>query len=439
MKLFKEDDIEIAEEVETPEGLDPVLDEQWKNWSANINLSEIPDITDEELRDLVIADLQDVSKMTVEEYTLFQKWLEIHEKYPTHEVSTLFGSDVQMVNPEDKILIDEMKNNIWRPTKPDDYLDLEPIMVYTKEAKLSEKWNCMRTFTSTMKNNSNIGRNLNYFVMDNKSGKYLGVICISSDFLDLTPRDNYIGWEREKKTQGRMINYTAIGSTIVPLQPLGYNYVGGKLLALMCLTDEVQNQWKKQYGDVLVGVTTTSLYGKQKAGGLSQYDNLKHWKKMGFSSGSVSYETKKPTVRHMLRWLMKNHTRKYFEWYVAKKPSGQPYKRDHKNRSYTFVYSKLGIPKELIRSEHQRGIYFSPLYDNTTDFLCNRIDESKLVKSFDTSYEALTKLWKEKYASKRIRSLTEQNRVSSETLFYDDMIFLDWESTREKYLPQVGR
>ena len=186
-------------------------------------------------------------------------------------------------------------------------------------------------------------------------------------------------------------------------------------------------------------MTTTSLYGKQKAGGLSQYDNLKHWKKMGFSSGSVSYETKKPTVRHMLRWLMKNHTRKYFEWYVAKKPSGQPYKRDHKNRSYTFVYSKLGIPKELIRSEHQRGIYFSPLYDNTTDFLCNRIDESKLVKSFDTSYEALTKLWKEKYASKRIRSLTEQNRVSSETLFYDDMIFLDWESTREKYLPQVGR
>lgn len=439
MKLFKENEIEAVEEMETPDGLDPVLDEQWKQWSANINLSEIPDITDDELRDLVIADLQDVSKMTVEEYTLFQKWLEIHEKYPTHEVSTIFGSDIQMVNPEDKAFIAEIKNNIWIPKKADDYLDLEPIMIYTKEAKLSERWNTIRTFTSTMKNNSNIGRNLNYIVQDNKSGKYLGVICISSDFLDLTPRDNFIGWEREKKTQGRMINYTAIGSTIVPLQPLGYNYVGGKLLALMCLTDEVQQQWKKQYGDTLVGVTTTSLYGKQKAGGLSQYDNLKHWKKMGFSSGSVSYETKKPTVKHMLRWLMKNHTRKYFEWYVAKKPSGQPYKRDHKNRSYTFVYSKLGIPKELIRSEHQRGIYFSPLYDNTNDFLCNRITEDKLVKSFDTSYAALTNLWKEKYASKRIRSLTEQGRVSSETLFYDDLIFLSWEETKAKYLPQVGR
>jgi hypothetical protein len=110
-----------------------------------------------------------------------------------------------------------------------------------------------------------------------------------------------------------MINYTAIGSTIVPSQPLGYNYVGGKLLALLCLSDEVQHQWKKQYGDVLAGVTTSSLYGKNKMGGLSQYDNLKHWKKMGFSSGSVSYETTKKTVDMIRAWLKKNHTRKYFE------------------------------------------------------------------------------------------------------------------------------
>jgi hypothetical protein len=439
MKLFTEDEIEIAEEVETPEGLDPVLDEQWKNWSSNINLSEIPDVTEDELRQLVISDLQEVSKMTVEEYTLYQKWLEIHDKYPTQEVNTLFGSEMQLINPDDENFIKEIKSNIWVPKSPDDYMNLEPVMIYTKDVGLSETWNTIRTFTSTMKNNSNIGRNLNYIVQDNKTGKYLGVICISSDFLDLTPRDQFIGWEREKKTQGHMINFTAIGSTIVPLQPLGYNYVGGKLLALLCLSDEVQQQWKRQYGDTLVGVTTTSLYGKQKQGGLSQYDNLKHWKKMGFSSGSVSYETTKPTVRQMHRWLMKNHTRKYFEWYVAKKASGQPYKRDHKNRSNNFVYSKLGIPKDLIRSEHQRGIYFSPLYDNTNDFLCGRITEDQLVKSFDTSYEYLTNLWKEKYAAKRIRSLTEQGRVSSETLFYDDLIYLSWDETREKYLPQVGR
>ncbi len=39
------------------------------------------------------------------------------------------------------------------------------------------------------------------------------------------------------------------------------------------------------------------------------------------------------------RTVKKNHTRKYFEWYEAKKPSGQPHKRDHKNRSLNFTFT----------------------------------------------------------------------------------------------------
>lgn len=427
-------DTDIDDDVESK--YEPAIEKQWQDWQRLI-----PDKEEDEneVREAIIKDLSYASQMTVGEYTLFQKWQEIHTRYPAQEVSTLFGSEYQMVDKEQETFIKSVKSNIWLPEHPDDYLKLEPVLVYAKEAGLTETWNCIRTFTSTMKNNSNIGRNLNYIVMDKKSGKYLGVICISGDFLDLTPRDKYIGWDRKEKTAG-MINHTAIGSTIVPLQPLGYNYVGGKLLALLCLSDEVQYQWEKQYKDKLVGITTTSLYGKTKAGGLSQYDNLKHWKKMGYSSGSVSYECTKPTVRMLRNWLAENYPQKYFEWYVAKRPdTGQPYKRDHKNRSYNFAYSKLSIPKELIRTEHQRGIYFSPLYDNTNEYLCGKIDESQLVKSFDTSYEYLTNLWKEKYASKRIEGLKRDNRVSSETLFYDDQIYMSWEETKEKYLTQVGR
>jgi len=411
------------------------------------------------LTENVKKDLTFVSAMDVKEYTLYQKWCEVHEKYPTEEMNTLFGTEMQLIDPSQKTMIDEVKANIWTPDSPDAYLDLEPVLIYTddsgekvstgmdgtnvtqkiKRSDLPERWNAARTFISTMKNNSNIGRNLNFFAQDKKTGKYLGVICISSDFLDLTPRDNVIGWEREKKTQGGMINHTAIGSTIVPFQPLGYNYVGGKLLALLCLSDTVQDLWKKQYGDTLVGVTTTSLYGKTKANGLSQYDNLDHWLPMGFTSGSVSFEPERDTRYEIREWLKKNHTRKYFEWYVAKKPSGQPYKRDHKNRSLSFTYSKLGIPKELIRSEHARGIYFSPLYDNTYDFLCGKCDGNDLKKSFDTSTESLSNTWKQKHARGRIGFLKKKNKVSTETLFYDDLIYLSWQETKDKYLSQVGR
>ena len=409
------------------------VERQWQEFQETYEAPEA--LSDDELKSSVISDLETVSKMTVEEYTLYQKWLEIHIKYPLIE-NGLYGAEL---NGDDEVEIRTIKENIWIPEQPDDYLKLQPRLVYSNGGELASKWNTIRTFTSTMKNNNNIGRNLNYIVQDDVSGKYLGVICISSDFLDLTPRDNYIGWSRDVKTSQGMINHTAIGSTIVPLQPLGFNYLGGKLLALLCLTDKVQEDWEKLYHDKLVAVTTTSLYGQNKAGGLSQYDNLKHWKKMGYTSGSVSYETRRPTTALMLNWLKRNHTRKYFEWYSAKNLDGIPYKRDAKNRSYEFIYSKLKIPKELIRSKHARGIYFSPLYTNSNEFLRKEITEEKLAKAFDTSYDALVGTWKEKYVGRRVRSLVENDRFTKETLFYDDLIYMDWEETKSKYLGQVGR
>jgi hypothetical protein len=435
------------------------VETQWQKWQEANPPESFMNIDEGELREQTIKDLTYVSQMDVKEYTLYQKWCEIQQKYPTVVNQTLFGEEKQLVDVNQQKMVDEVKNNIWMPKGADDYLNLEPILIYTddsgklekigvdgsiveekiKRSDLPERWNTARNFISTMKNNSNIGRNLNFLVADNKTGKYLGVICISSDFLDLTPRDNTIGWARDLKTTGGMINHTAIGSTIVPFQPLGYNYVGGKLLALLCLSDEVQKLWKKQYGDTLIGVTTTSLYGKTKAGGLSQYDNLDHWQPMGFTSGSVSFEPERDTRYKIREWLKANHTRKYFEWYVAKKPSGQPHKRDHKNRSLAFTYSKMSVPKELIRTEHARGIYFSPLYDNSYEFLRGEIKETELVKSFDTSYESLVKIWKEKHARGRIGFLKKKDKVSSEVLFYDDLIYLTWEETKAKYLGQVGR
>ena len=421
------------------ENIDPLLEKQWEEWSVANPVSKMEAPSDEELKEALIRDLSLVSKMSVEEYTLFQKYNEIQDRYPSSEISTIFGNEIVMDNSDDRDLINQIKENVWIPNDVDDFMNLKPELIYTPDYKLTEYWNCIRDITHTMKNNSNIGRNLNFLVRDKITSKDLGLICISSDFLDLTPRDKFIGWDRTFKTQGHMINYTAIGSTILPLQPFGYNYVGGKLLALLCLSDEVQYQWKKQYGNTLVGVTTTSLYGKNKAGGVSQYNGLDHWIPMGFSSGSVSYEASKKTIKMLRDWLKKNYTRKYFEWYFAKKPSGQPYKRDHRNRSYNFVYTKLDIPKEIIRSEHQRGIYFSPLYDNTNDFLCGKIQEKDLKKSFPTDYDSLVNIWKTKHAKSRVRILQKKNKLLTDTLFYDNLSKMTWEESREQYLSQVGR
>ena len=83
--------------------------------------------------------------------------------------------------------------------------------------------------------------------------------------------------------------------------------------------------------------------------------------------------------------------------------------------------------------------YFTTLYNNTNDFLCGKIEEKDLVKRFDTSTEALVEVWKNKHARKRVKSLVEQNRYSTDSHFYDDLIYMDWPQTKDRFLNQVGR
>ena len=425
--------------------METFVQKQFDEYQANKVEKEILPI--DELREMIIKDLSFVSKMGVAEYTLYQKYQEIHLKYPSQTVSTLFGEETNFVNEDHLKLINETKNNIWFPNTYADFVNLEPELVYTDSEKdrqaagsLTERWNCLRTMTHSQKNSSNIGRNLHYIVRDKVTGKYLGVICITGYFIDLTHRDEYIGWERIYKTNSGKLNNSAIGSSILPTQPLGFNYTGGKLMALLCCADEIQRQWEENYGDKLVGMTTTSLYGKTKTGGLSQYDRLKHWKKMGYSKGSLSFEMTKDTERAMLDYAAENYNERYFLLYVAKRESGQTLKRDHRNRMRQFMYSRLKIPKELQKSAHQRGIYYSTFYNNTREFLRGEIEEDQLVKQFDGSVEALTQLWKEKYAAKRITNLMKSDRQNlTETLFYDDIIGMTWEECKEKYLGDVER
>ena len=76
------------------------------------------------------------------------------------------------------------------------------------------------------------------------------------------------------------------------------------------------------------------------------------------------------------------------------------------------------------------------------EYLRMEIKESELIKrpGFDNTVPELTKLWKEKYAVKRVEKFkTDGREFDFSTLFYDDLIRLTWEESKEKYLKDVGR
>jgi hypothetical protein len=64
-----------------------------------------------------------------------------------------------------------------------------------------------------------------------------------------------------------------MGFVIVPAQPFGFNYLGGKLLAAICTTHEVRRMLDEKYKMTTCLFETTSLYGSSKA--VSQYDGMK--------------------------------------------------------------------------------------------------------------------------------------------------------------------
>ena len=193
----------------------------------------------------------------------------------------------------------------------------------------------------------------------------------------------------------------------------------------------MQREWYSRYNQKLVGVTTTSLYGS-----FSQYNNLKHWNKRGKSAGSIVFEPTRATLYKIRDWVHKKDPVRYWEWYFALDDRGNKLKRDHKFRMLNWVYSQLKIKDT--KTFHQRGIYFSQLYENTAEFLREDITEDKLKKKFDTSTEHLVDLWKNKYASKRIKSLTESNRVKNETLFYDELIICMGAGSISNWIREIG-
>jgi hypothetical protein len=410
---------------------DKFYEEQYSEWLESTELGTAMDT--EELRVKIGEFLEKAQSQDVREYTLERKYNQLNTIYGSKEITNMFGEVSRVVEKDIKWEL-TVKNNIWTPETHEDYLELQPELLLANNNALYNKiYNCLRLFISTGENNNNIGRNLYYIVRDKVTGKYLGNLNLSSDYLDVRGRDQWVGWTREQRNQGR-INHTTVASTLVPTQPLGYNYVGGKLLSLLAISSTVQQDWEKLYGDKLAGVTTTSLYGS-----FSQYSGLKYWKSMGKSAGATTARPEPEMLTAVRQWLRVNHTRRYWEWYYAKRPDGQNYKRDHINRSLQFAYRELGFKTGDFTTNHARGIYFCPLYTNTAEFLRDDIGVEALEQRFDNSIEAMVELWKTKYASKRIKSLLKQQRTLDDVLFYDDLLFMSWNEAKERYLPQVGR
>ena len=238
------------------------------------------------------------------------------------------------------------------------------------------------------------GRTIKCIVTEDTTNKVVGVIRFGSPTINSKPRNDYFG---EVLPLSKINHEFVMGFNIVPVQPFGYNYLGGKLLALLASSNELKRQFNAKYGTDLQYFETTSLYGTTK--GVSMYDGLK------------------PYIRHIgdtesnfLPLFHDDYFREMFWWFNNNANDGERLISADKSSK------KLKIQTKMISIIRNSLKGHSKLYEfNSCIEHAKTLTEKKryYLSKFGYEPEQVIEWWKKK-ASKRYEKLKSEGRLRTE-------------------------
>lgn len=277
---------------------------------------------------------------------------------------------------------------------------------------------------------SQIGRQIMLGVKETTTNKWIGFIRLASPVLSIKPRNELFG--DMKVTANEVNKFMINGAIIVPVQPFGYNYLGGKLLSLICCSHEIRELLKEKYGEKIdtVFMETTSLYGDIK--GMSQYDGLKPFIKYGSMTESDIFLFPGDEVYDSIRTFMRGHYGNP-EWggsIVDPGPSGPKMREFNKILSILKNHLKVQHPlkfKEFsdftqthMKAKTKKRYYYCTYgYENVFQYIASN-GEIELIKKDGYDRYHLTNLiewWKNK-AQNRFQKLKDESRIRTEIEIY---------------------
>lgn len=285
----------------------------------------------------------------------------------------------------------------------------------------SARWQLYLDIISSHNNLSSPGRNIRLAVMEKKTKKWVGFIRLGSPTIMMKPRNELLGcvMTNELETTKAFNRASAMGFVIVPAQPFGFNYLGGKLLAGICCSHEVREMLNKKYNMNTCLFETTSLYGTTKA--VSQYDGMKPYLRFG----GVTESNFLPMMHGKPYEDLKNYVEDIVGEFVPADASSRKLKisttiiamtkaalKNHKS-DYDLFMNTIEKAKGL--TERKRYYYSNYGFSNFKDVVLGKTD--KLVpdkENYDKHHlENIVEWWKKKACS-RFTTLQTENRLRTE-------------------------
>ena len=263
------------------------------------------------------------------------------------------------------------------------------------------------------------GRELRWMVYEKSSSNIVGFIRFGSPTINSKPRNEWLGEPADLK---RLNRHAVMGFCIVPSQPFGYNYLGGKLLALLCCSHFARETLNEVFEKDIALFETTSLYGSTTDA--SQYDGLKPFMRYKGLTDSKFLPLLHNDVFHRLhdRFTYLNNNTPLTE----NRASSKKLKRQTKMISIIRNSLKENGQLEKLKEfnnvidmafgiTQQKRFYTSDYgYENIREVILGEQDELRRGQNWDKFHlENIIKWWKKK-AGKRYNKLKEEGRFRTE-------------------------
>jgi|TARA_B110000858_G_scaffold192947_1_gene244557 hypothetical protein len=268
------------------------------------------------------------------------------------------------------------------------------------------------------------GRRLKLMIWENNTKRLLGFIFLGSCVLNLKPRNEWLEQPLQTTDADAMKRFNSaamMGFIIVPVQPFGFNMLGGKLLASICCTHEIKAMFDAKYNSNICHFETTSLYGSTKSS--SQYDGMKPYLRM-----------KGLTDSNFTPLLNDGKYHKFSDWFTKKNDGVDLLEKGVSSRKLKMQTKMIGIIKQSLKKHsdndyknfcntieeakgltEQKRVYFSDYgFSNSKEYILGLDKELKKKDNYDSySLENTVKWWKKK-ATKRWTNLKQDGRLRHE-------------------------
>ena len=272
--------------------------------------------------------------------------------------------------------------------------------------------------TASFSPDENPGKTAKYIVKETNTDKIVGFIRFGSPLINSKPRNDYLGDVPDLD----IFNKRAImGFNIVPTQPFGFNYLGGKLMAAICCSSDIRRQLNKKYDTEFCLFETTSLYGNIKGG--SMYDGMRPYLRYKGDTQSKFLLTLGEDIYPELR-----------DWFTEKNGGEELIHKGASSRKLKMQTKMVGLIKQSLAKHDmkayelfskeiakasdvttQKRFYMSEYgFFNTKKVLLGEEKVLTKAENYDRfELENIIKWWKKK-ATKRYNNVVADGRVRKE-------------------------